>query len=220
MASNVSKKNWVLVVVVALFFIIVTIVGKSCTESYECNPPKAYDEVQGVKGVPHSYPKFLELNKLSKIAKENETANFLYRVLLGDGQNGNPMLPSYGLLFCLYTPKMFSNPDVRVLLRGLVLKSSRAEFYMKSLLNAMDSLEKYYRVNGISNPCDRMNLRTQNTQIIINHNHLISAFLGQLILLTTSDELCMPASPDELNIEVRQAMMKDMKDMKGMIDMN
>lgn len=209
MTSN-SKKIWVLAVVVALFIIVVAIVNKFCTESYECNPPKAYDQVQGIKGVPHSYPKFLELDKLSKIAQENETANFLYRVLLGDGQNGNPMLPSYGLLFCLYTPKMFSNPDIRVLLRGLQLKSCRAEFYMKSLLCAMDNLEKYYRVNGISNPCDRMNLSTHNTQIIINHNHLISAFLAQLMYLSVSDEVCIPDSPAALNIDVQQEMMKDL----------
>lgn len=164
-------------------------------ESYEDGmcAPRAYQQVYGQMPVRASLPEWIDLKQLRTIADSNKAANFLYNVMIGDGNNGNPSLPSYGFLFCVYTPKMFSgNNDVRKLLRAMKVTSIRAKIVMDLLLVSMDGLVRFYDENGISNPCDKFNLFVQHVQPIKTYIYLIAAFLADLIPLTQSGEITLP----------------------------
>lgn len=184
MVAKSSKwLDWTLfALALIMIFVMVCACSKKSSESYKKFTP-----------VKQSFPYGMDLKKLAEIAKQNETAAFLYQVLLGDGNNGDPNLPSYGLLFCLYTPRMFTGAtDVRPLLANLQTTTYRAELVRNMAVSSMNALDQYFRANGISNPCDRMNLFVHQVQPIRNYNKMISAFVADLIPMTLTGEISIP----------------------------
>lgn len=187
-----KRKDYLLIAVIsaivlaAVLYILYT--RKWCSpessESYEYqdfNPP-----------CPGTFPTSVDIEKLRVLAVKTPAGKLLFNVLMGNGNNCDPSLPQYGLLFCAYTPKMFSGVnDVRHVLSTLSLKSPKAKQVMSSLLNSMNNLVRFYKMNGISDPCNRMNLFVQHVQPIKNFVQSISGSLANLIKLSVTGEVSL-----------------------------
>lgn len=177
------------IVFIAVIYLVYT--GKWCIstspsdEGYSgCAPP------YGNQPAPGSFPSDVHIQELRKLAASNPAGQFLFNVLMGNGNNGNPGLPQFGLLFCVYTPRMFTGcEDVRPHLAHMTLTSDRAKALMSKLLRAMNNLANFYYQNGISDPCNRMNLFVQHVQPIRNFIAQISSSLADLIPMTVTGEV-------------------------------
>lgn len=159
------------------------------SESYE------YQEFQPMYGnppCPGTFPNSVDVEKLRVLAGKTPAGKLLFNILMGNGNNCDPSLPQYGLLFCAYTPKMFSGAnDARHVLSTLSLKSAKAKQVMSILLNTMNNLVRFYKMNGISDPCNRMNLFVQHVQPIKNFVQSISSNLANLIKLSVTGEVSL-----------------------------
>ncbi len=143
-------------------------------------------------GVPvrESFPKTLDLVKLKELSTTNATTLFLYKVMLGNGNNSDKRSPSYGMLFCMYKPQMLQGTgDVRPLIRGMQSKSVCAKTLVNLMAITLDELAHYYHVNGISNPCNKFNLQVHQTEPIIHMNRLIAACAADLIPLAANNQV-------------------------------
>lgn len=197
MRNNTCVSPWALLLFLVVFVIIMCVFRKwidQQLEYYENMPklvfPKVYADLYGGASVKATFPKAIDLKKLKELSNNNATSLFLYRVLLGNGNNANARLPSHGLLFCLYKPTMFQGVnDVRPLIREMKTSSCKLKPMIKLLLTYMDSLDEYYRLNGITNPCNRMNVQTHQVEPIIHLSHLVAAACADLIPYAASGEI-------------------------------
>lgn len=180
------------IVFIAVIYLLYT--GKWCISSSSSD--EGYSACAqhpfGNQPAPGSFPSDVHIAKLRKMAASNPAGQFLFNVLMGNGNNGNPGLPQFGLLFCVYTPRMFTGcDDVRPQLANMKLSSDRAKMVMSKLLRSMNNLVNFYYQNGISDPCNRMNLFVQHVQPIRNYISQISSALANLIPMTVTGEVSL-----------------------------